>query len=94
MEYYTILGVVVACLIAIIGVFATIKKTLKDEQKPMQDLNLNITRLTCAIENMQKDDGVRDDRIARHGNEIDELQRQVTIHDGKIKSLEDWRNKQ
>lgn len=92
MEYYTILGVVVACLVSIIGVYISVKKRIKDEQKPLNDLNLNITRLTLAIENMQKNDDIRDKRIEKHGAEIDDLKQKTATHDTRITKLEEWRN--
>lgn len=93
-EYYAILGTVVACLISVVGVYISIKRNFKAEQKPLNDLNLNIMKLTMAIENMQEKDKVRDQRITKHGEEIDELKETSLKHDGRIKSLEEWKNRQ
>ena len=53
-DYYTVLGMVLACFIAIIGVYFTIKNNATKEKEPINDLNINIARLTEAIKNMEK----------------------------------------
>lgn len=95
MEYYAVVGMVVAALAVIVGLFASVKKTIAEERKPIDDLNLNIVRLNANFENMMKDDTIRDTRITKHGEEIDriiETQRQnektLSNHEYRIQSLE------
>ena len=95
MDYYAIVGMVLVALIAMVGFFISIKKTIADERKPIDDLNLNIVRLNANFENMLKSDEVRDVRITKHGEEIDkilETQRQnektLSNHELRIKTLE------
>lgn len=95
MDYYQIFGLVVVALIAIIGFFISIKKSLNDEKKPIEDLNSNIIRLNANFENMLESDKVRDSRISKHGQEIDEIiekqrenEKQLVKHEYRIGSLE------
>lgn len=76
MDYQTILGMVVTAVIALVGCYAAIKKNISDERKPMEDLNNNITKLNLNFEHMLQQDGVRDKRIEKHGQEIDEIREQ------------------
>lgn len=95
MDYYQVVGLVVVALIAIIGFFISIKKSLNDEKKPIEDLNVNIVRLNTNFENMLANDKIRDDRITKHGEEIDEInekqrdnEKQLLKHELRIGNLE------
>lgn len=96
MEYYAIAGMVLVCLIAISGFFASIKKSLNEDKKPLEDLNLNITKLNINFENMMSQDKIRDKRIDKHGQQIDaiserqkENEKKILEHDIRIIRLED-----
>lgn len=96
MDYYAVLGLMFAALVAIVGFFISIKKTINDEQKPIEDLNENIVRLNANFDNMMRSDEIRDVRITKHGEQIDrviETQRQnektLSNHELRIKNLED-----
>ena len=43
-DYYTILGMVLACFIAIIGIYFSIKSNAQKEKEPINELNLNIVK--------------------------------------------------
>lgn len=95
MDYYAVLGLMGAALIAIIGFFFSIKKTINEERKPIEELNLNIVRLNANFDNMMRSDEIRDTRITKHGEEIDniiETQRQnektLSNHELRIAHLE------
>ena len=95
MDYYLIFGMVVVALVAIVGFLMSIKKSIMDERKPMEDLNVSITRLNVNFENMISQDKVRDRRIENHGREIDELVEaqhendlKFADHDSRLKILE------
>ncbi|HIZ55565.1 MAG TPA: hypothetical protein H9671_05085 [Firmicutes bacterium] len=92
MEYYAVMGMVAACLIAVFGLSVNLKKKLKEEEKPLQELNINITKLTMAIDSMRENDIIRDKRIEKHGNEIDDLKRRATMNEARIVNLESWKN--
>lgn len=87
-DYYAVLGMVIACLIAIIGVYITIKNNTEKEKKPIEDLNINIVKLTMAIENMKANDQIRDRRINKHGKEIDDLNKVVNLHELRLNKID------
>lgn len=95
MDYYAVLGLTFAALVAIIGVFISIKKTLNEERKPIEELNLNIVRLNTNFDNMMKSDEIRDTRITKHGEEIDKIvatqrenEKTLSNHELRIENLE------
>lgn len=95
MDYYQIVGLVAIALIAITGFFISIKKSLNDDRKPIEDLNESIVRLNTNFENMLANDKIRDDRITKHGEEIDEIiekqrdnEKQLDRHELRIGNLE------
>lgn len=71
MDYYEILGLVFAAFVVIVGFVVSIKKSVNDNKKPLDELNENIIKLNTNFENMIKNDAVRDKRIEKHGMEID-----------------------
>lgn len=92
MDYYAVVGMVAIALIAMVGFFISIKKSISDERKPMEDLNINITKLNTNFENMLEQDKIRDKRIEKHGVEIDEIEKTVNNHEARIKVLEKAKN--
>ena len=79
MTYYEIVGMLAVALIAIAGLYLSTKKTIKEEHKPIEELNLNITRLNANFEHMLDSDKIRDRRIEKHGEEIDEMRKKQQI---------------
>lgn len=59
---------------------------------PIIRLNSNITRLTTAVENLEKivkeKTDKLDERVTKHGKEIDDLKNKQTEHEERIKHLE------
>lgn len=88
MEYYAVFGMLGVALIAIIGFLISIKNNIKEENKPIEELNVTITRLNANFENMLDNDKVRDKRIENHGKEIDDLKENVNNHETRISILE------
>lgn len=95
MDYYTVAGMVAAGFIAIFGFMASIKKSLNDEKRPIEELNISITKLDASINHMLENDSVRDKRITKHGAQIDELkeaqranEKILANHELRISSLE------
>ena len=76
MDAYTITGAVVVVLISLVGFYFSVKKNIAHELKPMEDLNINIVKLNANFEHMLESDDVRDKRINKHGEEIDEIREQ------------------
>lgn len=100
LEYYTIVGMVLICLIAVYGVYINIKKNTENEEirrnesiRATHELNINIVKLTAAIDNMQANDAIRDKRLEKHGKELDDLDERVCDHEVRIKTLEETRKK-
>lgn len=100
LEYYTIAGMVLICLIAVYGVYINIKKNTENEEirrnesiRATHELNINIVKLTAAIDNMQANDAIRDKRLEKHGKELDDLDGRVCDHEVRIKTLEETRKK-
>ncbi len=59
---------------------------------PIIRLNGSITRLTAAVENLEKlvkeKTDKLDERVTRHGKEIDDLRLTQTQHEERLKQLE------
>lgn len=95
MEYYTIAGMVLIAIIALFGLYGSIKKSVKDELGPVDELNINVVKLNSNFEHMLERDSVRDRRIEKHGQEMDELKENMQTvdktlihHEHRISQLE------
>lgn len=95
MEYYEIVGLVLVALIAIASFLYSIKKNTKEDMLPLEELNINITKLNSNFEYMLKIDEVRDKRINKHGKEIDEIverqrdnEKKLDNHEYRLTTLE------
>lgn len=95
MSYYEIVGLMAIALIALFSFFSSVKKTLKEDRKPIEELNKTIIELNVNFKNMIEQNKIRDDRITRHGRQIDKLEDAVKdnnsrldIHDTRITHLE------
>lgn len=77
-------GIIIAAIVVIAGFVSVIVKVMK----PINDLNLNIVKLTAAIDRLIDNDKRQDSRIANHGREIDELKTGFADHDARIRTLE------
>lgn len=77
-------GMIIAAISFLVGLIAVMTPVIK--------LNSNITRLTVAVEKLEelvkdKTDKL-DQRVTRHGQEIDQLKTKQTEHEERIKNLE------
>lgn len=77
-------GMIIAAISFLVGLIAVMSPVIK--------LNNNITRLTTVVEKLEslvkdKTDKL-DQRVTRHGQEIDELKTKTTEHEERIKNLE------
>ena len=95
MSYYEIVGLMAIALIALFSFFSSVKKTLKEDRKPIEELNKTIIELNINFKNMIEQNKIRDDRITRHGRQIDKLEdvvkdnnSRLDIHDTRITHLE------
>lgn len=77
-------GLIIAAVVVVAGFVGIIIKLLK----PINDLNINIVRLTAAIERLIENDKVQDNRINKHGQEIDKLSLKWENHEQRLINLE------
>lgn len=57
--------------IVLFSFFSSVTKSLKEDRKPIEDLNKTIIELNTNFKNMIEQNKIRDDRITRHGRQID-----------------------
>lgn len=81
--------------IVLFSFFSSVTKSLKEDRKPIEDLNKTIIELNTNIKNMIEQNKIRDDRITRHGRQIDKLEnavqdnsKRLDIHDTRLTHLE------
>lgn len=79
-------------VIAFLGVITSLIAVIT----PIIKLNANLVRLNANFENMMKTDEIRDRRIEKHGNEIDEIIKMqisankiIDSHERRISKLEE-----
>jgi len=77
MEYYAIVGMVVFALIAIIGVYYAVKTNTEKSIEPIHQLNVTIAKLTAAVDNMSASLERIDQRVTKHGGEIEQCRREL-----------------
>lgn len=82
MDEATIIGFVVVGLTAIIGLFFTVGK-------PIIELNKTLTCIQSKIDMIVANLDKTEDRVTKHGKEIEEVQRQVDRHELRISNLEE-----
>ena len=81
MEDMQFIGLVVSTIITLGAFIAVIMKFVQ----PINDLRVVIQKLNDSIDNMKKDDVDRDQRIKKHGEEIDDLKDRVGTVETKVK---------
>lgn len=82
-------------LIAIISFFISIRKTIRDDRKPLEELNTNIVKLNANFQNMLDKLAVQEKRLNKHGIEIDEIienqrdnEKKLDRHELRIERIE------
>ena len=95
MSYYEIVGFMAIGLIAIASFFMSVRKTLKDDRQPIEDLNINIVKLNANFQNMIDKLNNQQLRLDKHGRDIDnvinkQLQNEKTLdkHELRIERIE------
>ena len=77
-------GIIISAAI-VVGSFATL---MIKAIKPINDLNISIVKLTAKIDDLFANDKIQDERIKRHGKEIDELKMESARHEVRLNNLE------
>lgn len=80
-----IIGYVLGALVLIIGFAATILKL----SKPLQDLNINIIKLTTVVSYITKEQDSIKHRVEEHGKELDSNKEMIIKHEERLKQLEE-----
>lgn len=91
MDSNQFMGALVFALAGLIGLIFTVTKPLLSVHKQLVELNTNQKMII-------EQNKIRDDRISTHGKEIEdnqkelvEVKHELANHEGRIKSLENWR---
>jgi len=79
-------GIIIAAVMVIAGFVGVIIKVIK----PINDLNLNIVKLTAAIDKLTDNDKRQDARIAYHGKQIDDLCLKTEGIEERVRAMEKW----
>ena len=77
-------GLIIGAAI-VIGSFATL---VIKAIKPISELNISIVKLTAKIDDLFANDKIQDERIKKHGKEIDELKMESARHEVRLDKLE------
>lgn len=85
MDEFAVLGIVITSVVTIGGLFTIFAKF----SKPINNLNINITKLNETIKTLLENEKVQNKRLDKHGEEIDRLRLIVNKHEEKFKNLED-----
>lgn len=92
MDYYAIVGMVALALVALFGFLisfkASIKKEMDDGRRPIDELNINVVRLNSNFDYMRERDEIRDQRINKHGAEIDSIIEKQRSNEKALAQLE------
>lgn len=84
MEQSNITGMIVTGSAALIGLIVMVIKCLK----PINELNINIVKLTGTIERLIENDKKQDIKIEKNNEQIDSLIVKSENHEQRIKILE------
>lgn len=84
MNYYEVVGLMTVALIAIISFFISIRKTIRDDRKPLEELNTNIVKLNANFQNMLDKLAVQEKRLNKHGSEIDAIVENQRANEKKL----------
>ena len=86
MEINSMVGMMISAIAVISAFAAVIVKIIK----PINDLNINIVKLTAAIDKLTDNDKRQDERIACHGKQIDDLCLKAEGLEERIRAIEKW----
>lgn len=78
MEYYAILGMLLVGLTVIISVLASFSKFTSSFSQPINELKIAIENLNSSVASMKDLIKVQEERISKHGNEIDDVKTRLT----------------
>lgn len=88
MEYYMIIGMVGVAAAAVLGVYYTVKTNTEKNIEPIHQLNVTIAKLTAAVDNMSKSLERIDQRVTKHGGEIEQCRHELDEVKGRLDRIE------
>ena len=86
MESNEFMGLLIGCIATLLGIGATIIAIIV---KPIVNLNTSITKLNASIETLNKDAGNLEERVTKHGREIDKNREHLIVHDQEIEHIKE-----
>ena len=86
MEINSVVGMMISGIAVISAFVAVIVKIIK----PINDLNINIVKLTAAIDKLTDNDKRQDERISCHGKQIDDLCLKTEGLEERVRAIEKW----
>ena len=80
------MGLLIGCIATLLGIGGAIIAIIV---KPIVNLNTSITKLNASIDNLNKDANNLEERVTKHGKEIDENTKHLIVHDEEIKHIKE-----
>lgn len=90
MDEHLFMGLLIASLVVLLTIASLIAGLIV---KPLLSLNKNITVLQSSMEHFGESMGRVEDRITKHGQEIDGIRDDLKEHEGRISKIEGGRRK-
>lgn len=78
MEYYATLGMLLIGLTVVISVLASFSKFTNSFSQPINELKIAIENLNISVASMKELIKVQEERITKHGNELDDVKVRLT----------------
>lgn len=85
MDENLFMGLLIASLVVLLTAASLIAGLIV---KPLLSLNKNITILQSSMSHFGESIGHVEDRITKHGTEIDNIRDDIKLHEGRISKLE------
>lgn len=85
MDENLFMGLLVGAIVVLLTIASLIAALIV---KPILGLNQNITELKASMKHFEKSIGHVEERITKHGTEIDDIREDIKLHEGRISKLE------
>ena len=80
------MGLLIGCIATLLGIGSIIVAIVV---KPIISLNKSITKLNDSIDHLNGQNATLEQRVSKHGKEIDDLGDKVLIHENEIKHIKE-----
>lgn len=85
MDEKVFMGLLIASLVVLLTIASLIAGLIV---KPLLGLNQNITELKSSMKHFEQSIGHVEERITKHGKELDDVKDDIKDHEGRISKLE------